>query len=163
MGFKKNPRNKTTTTNLIPFMGRFIGSGTCHLELRKALMILSTMTYWFPMVSTKRVVTDSLLRRFLSFLTQFECCYPWSESILYEQQKPNLVLKFLLFCSAITLSFRRTCITSITTQLLHEELNRSAAPLICIWASFNESEELMNITTMANQHWIILVSLFCFF
>ena len=31
---KKNPKNKTTT-NLVPFMGRFIGSGTCHLELRK--------------------------------------------------------------------------------------------------------------------------------
>ena len=123
MGFKKNPRNKTTTTNLIPFMGRFIGSGTCHLELRKALMILSTMTYWFPMVSTKRVVTDSLLRRFLSFLTQFECCYPWSESILYEQQKPNLVLKFcaILLCNYTVLQTNLYYIYNYTTSTWRTE------------------------------------------
>ena len=66
----------------------------------------------------------------------------------------------MLFCPAITLSFRRTCIIPITTQLLHEELNRSAAPLICIWTVLNASEELMNITAMANQHRIILVSFF---
>ena len=70
---------------------------------------------------------------------------------------------FVLFCPAVTLSFRQTCITSKTTQLLHEELNRSAAPLVCIWTALNESEELMNITTIANQHWIILVRFFFVF
>ena len=55
MGLKKKSKSKTTTTNLIPFMGRFLGSGSCHLELRKALVHWDDPEGWYGEGGGRRV------------------------------------------------------------------------------------------------------------